>query len=49
MVTIAESVEQPRDAAYLESIGIDCLQGYYFGAPTIHPPWLEQVPERVSA
>ena len=19
--------------------GIDCLQGYYFGAPTIAPPW----------
>ena len=19
--------------------GIDCLQGYYFGAPTIVPPW----------
>ena len=49
MVTIAESVEQPRDAAYLEGIGIDCLQGYYFGAPTVHPPWVEPVEERARA
>jgi EAL domain-containing protein (putative c-di-GMP-specific phosphodiesterase class I) len=41
MVTIAESVEKPQDAAYLSAIGIDCMQGYYFGAPTIRPPWLD--------
>jgi EAL domain-containing protein (putative c-di-GMP-specific phosphodiesterase class I) len=41
MVTVAESVEQPQDAAYLSAIGIDCMQGYYFGAPTIEPPWLD--------
>lgn len=39
MFTVAESVETARDAAYLQSIGIDCLQGYYYGAPTIAPPW----------
>lgn len=49
MVTVAESVEQPQDAAYLESIGIDCLQGYYFGAPTIHPPWVEKTDLRRTA
>lgn len=39
MFTIAESVETADDAAFLIEIGIDCMQGYYFGAPTIAPPW----------
>jgi len=39
MFTVAESVENARDAAFLQSLGIDCMQGYYFGAPTILPPW----------
>lgn len=39
MFTVAESVETADDAAYLIEMGIDCLQGYYFGAPTITPPW----------
>jgi EAL domain-containing protein (putative c-di-GMP-specific phosphodiesterase class I) len=40
MLTVAESVETKEDAEYLISIGIDCLQGYLFGAPTIRPPWI---------
>lgn len=39
MFTVAELVETADDAAYLIGMGIDCLQGYYFGAPTITPPW----------
>jgi EAL domain-containing protein (putative c-di-GMP-specific phosphodiesterase class I) len=39
MLTVAESVETTQDAAYLTSIGVNCLQGYHFGAPTIKPPW----------
>ncbi|MFD1480709.1 EAL domain-containing protein [Paracoccus nototheniae] len=39
MFTVAESVETADEAAFLIDIGIDCLQGYYFGAPTISPPW----------
>ena len=39
MFTVAESVETAEDAAFLIDMGIDCLQGYYFGAPTIAPPW----------
>ncbi|MFV0300776.1 MAG: EAL domain-containing protein [Paracoccus sp. (in: a-proteobacteria)] len=39
MFTVAESVETADDAAFLIDIGIDCMQGYYFGAPTIAPPW----------
>ncbi|TBN39863.1 EAL domain-containing protein [Paracoccus subflavus] len=39
MFTVAEMVETADDASFLISNGIDCLQGYYFGAPTIAPPW----------
>lgn len=39
MFTVAESVERADDAQYLTEIGIDCLQGYYFGAPTVSPAW----------
>lgn len=39
MFTIAEAVENARDADFLASLGVDCMQGYYFGAPTILPPW----------
>ena len=49
MVSVAEHVEHPRDAAYLVAMGIDCLQGYYFGAPTVRPPWLEPADRRASA
>ncbi|WP_371224616.1 EAL domain-containing protein [Roseovarius sp. 2305UL8-3] len=49
MLTVAESVETPQDAAYLTAMGIDCLQGYYYGAPTVRPPWLAPVENRASA
>jgi EAL domain-containing protein (putative c-di-GMP-specific phosphodiesterase class I) len=39
MYAVAESVENARDAAMLASLGVDCMQGYYFGAPTVTPPW----------
>ena len=42
MFTVAESVETREDAEYLISIGVDCLQGYLFGAPTVRPPWIPQ-------
>lgn len=38
MFTVAEGVESQEDASLLQSVGIDCLQGYYTGAPrTISP------------
>ncbi len=49
MVTVAESVERAEDAAYLTALGVDCLQGYYFGAPTVRPPWLDTGLARVIA
>ena len=39
MFTVAECVEGIEDVRFLEDIGIDCMQGYYFGAPTTTPPW----------
>ncbi|MBE0452811.1 EAL domain-containing protein [Roseovarius autotrophicus] len=49
MVTVAETVERAEDAAYLTALGIDCLQGYYFGAPTVRPPWLDTGLARATA
>ncbi len=48
MFTVAEFVENAEDAAFLTGNGIDCLQGYYFGAPTVRPPWAEDT-QRESA
>jgi EAL domain-containing protein (putative c-di-GMP-specific phosphodiesterase class I) len=39
MLTVAEHVERPEDAAMLTEMGIDCMQGFYFGAPSVRPPW----------
>ncbi|WP_425100955.1 EAL domain-containing protein [Tropicibacter sp. S64] len=39
MFTVAERVETAEDMECLREIGIDCLQGYYFAAPTVRPPW----------
>lgn len=46
MFTVAQNVETPEDAAFLASLGFDCLQGYLFGAPSISPPWKN--PEAVA-
>lgn len=40
MLCVAEMVEKPEDAEVLRQIGVDCLQGYLFGAPTTRPDWL---------
>ncbi|MFN3642042.1 MAG: EAL domain-containing protein [Gemmobacter sp.] len=39
MVTIAESVETQAEAEWLRAAGIDAMQGYLFGAPTVNPAW----------
>ena len=40
MFTVAEFVETVDDAMWLTANGIDCMQGYAFGAPTLNPGWL---------
>lgn len=42
MFTVAEAVETAEEAAFLASIGVDCLQGYYYGAPETKPAWLKK-------
>ncbi len=39
MYTVAESVQSADEAAFLTAIGVDCLQGYHFGAPALKPAW----------
>ena len=42
MYTVAENVENAKDAQILADLGIDCMQGYFFGVPTIKPYWTRQ-------
>lgn len=42
MLTVAESVENAKDAEWLQAAGINCMQGYLFGAPTVRPAWVEE-------
>jgi EAL domain-containing protein (putative c-di-GMP-specific phosphodiesterase class I) len=39
MFTVAEAVESPAEAECLRGLGVDCQQGYLYGAPTVNPPW----------
>jgi EAL domain-containing protein (putative c-di-GMP-specific phosphodiesterase class I) len=39
MLTVAERVETAEDAAASAALGVNCLQGYLFGAPTLSPEW----------
>ncbi|WP_375689038.1 EAL domain-containing protein [Pseudooceanicola sp. LIPI14-2-Ac024] len=41
MFTVAEAVEREDDARWLTENGLDCLQGYYYAAPTLQPPWMQ--------
>jgi len=45
MFTVAEFVETAQDAAWLAEIGVDCLQGYLFGAPATRAPWRADAPD----
>lgn len=48
MFTVAEMVERPEEARILQELGVDCLQGYLFGAATLKPDFA-QAPLRKSA
>ena len=39
MVTVAEHVETAEDVTMLVSLGVDCMQGYFFGSTTTSPQW----------
>ncbi|SDW04266.1 EAL domain, c-di-GMP-specific phosphodiesterase class I (or its enzymatically inactive variant) [Allgaiera indica] len=46
MFSVAEFVEDQRDADFLARVGVDCLQGYLFGAPTTKPPFVARMDRR---
>ena len=46
--TVAEWVGSEEEAALLESFGVDYFQGYYFGEPTLAPPWKSTSGEQVQ-
>ena len=39
ILVTAESVESKRDAEFLAANGVNCMQGFLFGAPSVTPPW----------
>lgn len=41
MLTVAEMVETASEAEALRRLGLDCLQGYAFGAPSTRPAFAE--------
>ena len=48
MACVAEAVETEAEAAWLAALGVDLLQGYAFGAPTLRPAWEEEVERRTA-
>ncbi len=49
MLTIAEAVETREEAEFLVTAGIDCLQGYLFGAPSVQAPWIRDMKQKSRA
>ena len=41
MFSVAQAVESKEEAICLQELGVNCLQGYLFGAPSLRPPWQE--------
>ena len=37
MFTVAEAVETAEEARFLQNLGVDCLQGFLFGVPSLKP------------
>jgi len=49
MLTVAEFVENAEDESVLIELGVDCLQGYHYGAATTRPSFLQKRQKRASA
>jgi len=47
--TVAECVETAEDADYLVKEGVELLQGYFFGPPTLEPAWKDDGPDALAA
>ena len=46
MFSVAEGVESQAEAECLLALGVDCQQGYLYGAPTVKPPWQQAERQR---
>ena len=46
--TVAEGVENAEDAALVCAEGVDFLQGYHLGPPTIERTWLGTAPANAA-
>jgi len=42
LLIVAEMADSDEAAALLRSLGVDTLQGFYFGRPEIAPDWLNE-------
>ncbi|PSL18185.1 EAL domain-containing protein [Shimia abyssi] len=49
IMTIASRIESPQDAQIMAALGIDCLQGFAFGAATVNPPWARAASQKKAA
>ena len=49
MLSVAESVETKADAEWLARAGIDCLQGYLYGAPQLKTTWQDRMKPAASS
>ena len=49
ILVTAESVETKEDAEFLVASGVDCLQGFLFGAPTVSAPWKGEKPRQTGS
>lgn len=49
MFTVAEAVETKEEAQFLINLGVDCLQGYLFGAAEIRPDFVNRESGRKRA
>ncbi|WP_299662869.1 EAL domain-containing protein [uncultured Ruegeria sp.] len=49
ILVTAESVESAEDASFLIANGVDCLQGFLYGAPSVVPPWKQGKPAKTGS
>ena len=49
MMTVAEHIDNPEDAAAAARAGVDTFQGYRYGKPAADIPFRPAQPERRSA
>ena len=49
MLTVAEFVETRAEAETLIALGTDCLQGYFFSAPSTRPRWATEPSQQAAS